>query len=47
MHNIYNIILDHTNEQLQDKASLDATFQAVKLGRYSIGYLINLNNRCI
>ena len=30
MQKIYNIVVDHTNEQLQYKAASDATFQAVK-----------------
>ena len=30
MHNIYNLIVGQTNEQLQEKVVLDATFQAVK-----------------
>ena len=30
MHKIYNLILGQTNEQLQEKASSDATFQGVK-----------------
>ena len=30
MHKIYNLILGHTNEQLQEKAALDATFQEFK-----------------
>ena len=30
MHEIYNIIVGKTNEQLHEKAALDATFQAVK-----------------
>ena len=33
MHNIYNCIVSQTNEQLQEKAASDATFQAVKTGR--------------
>ena len=33
MHKIYNMILGQTNEQLQDKAASDATFQAVKNDR--------------
>ena len=30
MHNIYNIIVGQTKEQLQEKAASDATFHAVK-----------------
>ena len=30
MHNIYNLIVGQTNEQLQDKSALDATYQAFK-----------------
>ena len=37
MHTIYNIILGQTNEQLQEKAASDSTFQAVKTERYPIG----------
>ena len=29
MHNIYNLIVSQTNEQLQEKGSSEATFQAV------------------
>ena len=32
MHNIYNFIMGQTHEQLQKKAALDTTFQAVKIG---------------
>ena len=46
MHKIYNLIVGQTNEQLQDKASLQATFQAVKTVRYTIGYLMILNKLC-
>ena len=37
MHKIYNIIVGKTNEQLQEKAALDATFQAVNTDRDPIG----------
>ena len=37
MHKIYNIILGRTNEQLQEKAASEATFQVVNTGRYPIG----------
>ena len=43
MQNIYNIIVVQTNEQLQEKAELEATFQTAKTGREPIGYLIILN----
>ena len=42
MHKIYNLILGQTNEQLQEKAESDATFQAVKNDRDPIGYLMIL-----
>ena len=42
IHKIYNIIVDQTTEQLQEKAASDSTFQAVKTGREPIGYLIIL-----
>ena len=35
------------NEQLQEKAAPDATFQAVKTDRYPIGYLIILKKICL
>ena len=47
MHNIYNIILGHTKEKLQEKAESDATFQAAKTGRDPIGYLIILKKLCL
>ena len=37
MHNIYNLVVSQTNEQLQEKAASDATFQAVKTDRDPIG----------
>ena len=37
MHKIYNLIVGQTNEQLQEKASSDATFQAVKTEQDLIG----------
>ena len=40
MHKIYDLIVVQTNEQLQDKATSDATFQAVKTDRDPIGYLM-------
>ena len=43
MHSIYNIIVVQTNKKLQENATLDATFWAVKTGRYPIVYLIILN----
>ena len=42
MHKIYNIIVVQTNEQLQEKAESDATFQAVNTDRDPIGYLMIL-----
>ena len=42
MHNIYNLIVGHTNEQLQEKAASDATLQEVKTGRDPIWYLMIL-----
>ena len=47
MHNIYNPILDQTNEQLQEKAASDATFQAVKTEQDPIGYLMILKSLCL
>ena len=47
MHKIYNLIVGQTNEQLQEKAASDATFQAVKTDRYPIGYLMILNKICL
>ena len=46
MHNIYNLIVGQTNEQLKEKAALDATFQAVKIDGYPIGYLMILKKIC-
>ena len=43
MHKIYNIIIGQMNEQLQEKATSDATFQAVNTGQYPISYLMILN----
>ena len=42
MQKMYNLIVGQTNEQLQEKAASDATFQAVKTDRDPIGYLIIL-----
>ena len=42
MHKIYNMILGQTNEQLQEDAALDATFQAVNTDREPIVYLMIL-----
>ena len=36
MHKIYNLIVGQTNYQLKEKAESDATFQAVKIGKYPI-----------
>ena len=46
MHKIYNMIVVKTSEQLQEKAELDATFQAVKTDRDQIGYLMILKKIC-
>ena len=46
MHKIYNIIVGQKNEQLQEKAESDTTFQAVKNDQYPIGYLMILNRLC-
>ena len=40
MQNIYSLILVQTNKQLQGKAALDATLQAVKTVRNPIEYLM-------
>ena len=40
MHKIYNLTAVWTNEQLQEKAASDATFQEVNTDRDPIGYLI-------
>ena len=42
MQKIYNLIVGQTNEQLQEKAASDATFQAVKTDQDPIGYLMIL-----
>ena len=42
MHNIYNLNLVQTNEQLQEKAASDATFKAVKTYQDPIGFLMIL-----
>ena len=46
MHKIYNIIVGQTDEQLQEKAASDATFQAIKADQYLIGYLMILKRLC-
>ena len=46
MHKIYNLILGQKKEQLQEKAALEATFQAVKTDRDPIGYLIIQKRIC-
>ena len=43
---IYNVIVGQKNEQLQEKAALDATFQAVKTEKDLIGYLMILKRIC-
>ena len=47
MHNIYNLIVVQTNEQLQEKAASDATFQAINTDQYPIGYLMILKRLCL
>ena len=47
MHNIYNLIVVETNEQVQAKAESDATFHAVNTDQYPIGYLMILNRICL
>ena len=42
MQKIYNLIVGPTNEELQEKAARDATFQVVKTDQDPIGYLIIL-----
>ena len=39
---VYNLIVGQTNEQLQEKAMADSTFQAVKTDQYPIVYLMIL-----
>ena len=46
MHNLYNLIVVQTNEQLQKKLTPDATVHAVKPERDPIGYLIILKRLC-
>ena len=46
MHKIYKIIVGNKNEQIQDKAALDATLQAVKTGQDPIDYLMILKKLC-
>ena len=46
MHKIYNLIVGQTNEQLQEKAASDATFQAVETDRDPIDYLMILKKIC-
>ena len=43
IHKIYNLIGVQKNEKLQEKVASDVTFQAVKTGRYPIGYLMTLS----
>ena len=42
MHKIYNLLVGQTNEQLQEKAASEDTFQAVKTDQDPIGYLMIL-----
>ena len=46
MHNMYNLIMVHTNKQLQEKVASDATLQAVNTVRDNIGYLMILKKLC-
>ena len=46
MHTIYNLIKGQTNEQLQQRAALDDTFQAVKTDQHPIGYLMIMKRLC-
>ena len=46
MHKIYNLIVGQKNEQLQEKAASNATFQAVKTDQDPIGYLMILKKIC-
>ena len=46
MHKIYNLIVGQTNEELQEKAAPDATFQVVKTDLDPIGYLLILKKIC-
>ena len=46
MHKIYNLIVGQRNEQLQEKAASDATFQMVKTDRDPKGYLMILKKIC-
>ena len=46
MQKIYNLIVGQKNEQLQEKAALDATFQTVKTDQDPIGYLLILKKIC-
>ena len=46
MHKIYNLIVGQTNEQLQEKAASNTTFQAVKTDRYPIVYLMIMKRLC-
>ena len=43
VHEICNLIVIHTNNQLQEKVESDANFQSVNTGQYHIGYLMILN----
>ena len=46
MHKIYYLIVGQKNEQLQENAASDDTFQEVKTDRYPIGYLMILKKIC-
>ena len=46
MQKIYNIVVVQMNEQLEEKATSYATFQAVKTDRDLIGYMMILKRLC-
>ena len=46
MHKIYNLVVVQTNEQLQKKAALGATFYVVNTDWNPIGYLMILKSLC-
>ena len=47
MHNLYNLIVVQTHEQLQKKLTPDATVHVVNSERDPIGYLIILKRLCL
>ena len=46
MQKIYNIIVGHKKNHLQEKVSSDATLQAANTGQDPIGYMMVLNKLC-